>query len=269
MPYTKKLLIEKFVRLIDDGYNLNRTKSSYVNQSKFNVWMAEIIILFDEIFPTLNEYTKLFNIIKNTTDKEEPKKIHVKDCIQILSRIQKEIEEETISNLKNVSDLKNASIKNSLLENPSSNECRNKIFIVHGHDEELKSNVARFVEKLGLEVVILHEMPDQNRSISQKLKDYSDVNFAIILLSPDDEGRKINDIKLNRRARQNVILELGYFYGKLNSSQLCVINKDVEELPSDYDGILFTSYDKDGAWRLKLAKEIKAAGFAVDLNKVL
>ena len=257
MPYTKKLLIEKFVRLIDEGYNLNRTKSSYVNQSNFNVWRAEIVILFNEIFPTLNEYTKLFNQIKSTTDKEEPKKIHVKDCIQILIRIQKEIEEGTISNLNNVSDLKTDQSNNLLQisEILSSNESSNKIFIVHGHDEGLKESVARFVEKLGLEAVILHEKPDQNRSISQKLKDYSNVNFAIVLLSPDDEGKKIDDIKLKSRPRQNVILELGYFYGKLNGSHLCVINKDVEDLPSNYDGILYTPYDKKEAWKFKLAKE--------------
>jgi len=59
----------------------------------------------------------------------------------------------------------------------------NKIFIVHGHDEEAKLSVARFLERLGIEVVILHEQPNQGRTIIEKFEDYSDVGYAEVLLT--------------------------------------------------------------------------------------
>ena len=83
-----------------------------------------------------------------------------------------------------------------------------RVFIVHGRDEEMKQAVARIISKLNLEPIILHEQPDGGRTIIEKFEKYADVDFAVILLTPDDlcEGM--------HRARQNVIMELGYFIAK-------------------------------------------------------
>jgi len=79
-----------------------------------------------------------------------------------------------------------------------------KIFIVHGHDEEAKYSLARFLEKLGLEVIILHEQPNQGRTVIEKFEDYSEVGFAVVLLTPDDIGGRAIDLEeLLPRARQN------------------------------------------------------------------
>ncbi|MFR9542724.1 MAG: nucleotide-binding protein [Rikenellaceae bacterium] len=147
-------------------------------------------------------------------------------------------------------------------------QCSNKAFIVHGHDGEMKEVVARFVEKLGLEAIILHEQPNKGRTIIEKFEGCSDVAFAIVLLSPDDLGNSKDDIvTLNQRARQNVILELGYFMGKLGRNKVCAIVKDSVERPSDIDGVVYISYD--GSWRLEVAKEMKAAGLAIDMNNAV
>jgi len=141
------------------------------------------------------------------------------------------------------------------------------IFVVHGHDEAAKQSVARFLEKLGLNPIILHEQPNKGRTIIEKFEEHSDVGFAVVLLTPDDMGGVSTD-RLNRRARQNVILELGYFIGKLGRARVCALFMEGVEMPSDIHGVLYLPYDANGGWHLKLAKEIREAGIEVDLNRV-
>ena len=88
-----------------------------------------------------------------------------------------------------------------------------KVFIVHGHDEAAKESVARFLEKLKLEPIILHEQPNSGRTLIEKFEVYADVGFAVVLLTPDDVGSPASEARagsMKHRARQNVILELGY-----------------------------------------------------------
>ncbi len=142
-----------------------------------------------------------------------------------------------------------------------------KVFLVHGHDEAVKFAVARFLEKLGLEPVILHEQPNKGQTVIEKFEANSDVRFAVVLLTPDDEGRATTGKDLKPRARQNVILELGYFIGKLRRARVCALYKEGVELPSDIHGVIYVPYDGAGGWRFELAKELKAAGIDVDLNR--
>jgi len=143
-------------------------------------------------------------------------------------------------------------------------------FIVHGHDETVKERVARYIEKLGLNAIILHEQPNAGRTIIEKFETYSNVGFAVILLTPDDVGASRQATSNNQlRARQNVIFELGYFIGKLGRNRVCALYKQEIELPSDIDGLLYLPLDNSGAWKLSLAKEIKHAGIPIDLDNAL
>lgn len=153
---------------------------------------------------------------------------------------------------------------------PPAKSIGQKVFVVHGHDEGAREATARFIEKLGLQPIILHEQASGGRTIIEKLEHYADVDFAVILLTPDDVGNsaKATD-KLNSRARQNVILELGYFVAKLGRSKVCALHKPGVELPSDFMGVVYTTMDPAGAWQLVLAKELREAGFNVDMNSVL
>ena len=146
----------------------------------------------------------------------------------------------------------------------------NKVFVVHGHDEAAKLTVARLLEKLGLEPIILHEQANQGRTIIEKIEKYSDVAFAVVLLTPDDVGAlKNKKPELKSRARQNVILELGFFLGSLGRQRVCPLVKGDVEKPSDYDGVVYTKLDDEGAWKMKLVQELMAADFAVDANKAI
>ena len=149
----------------------------------------------------------------------------------------------------------------------------NKVFVVHGHDSEMKESVARVLEKLGLQPIILHEQPNKGRTIIEKFTNYSNVSFAVILLSPDDMAypKSSNPDMAKFRARQNVILELGFFLGKLGRQRVLALFRKSEnfELPSDYDGVVFTPFDNAGSWRFEMIRELRACGFTVDANALL
>lgn len=143
-----------------------------------------------------------------------------------------------------------------------------RVFVVHGHDDGLKETVARFLSKLDLNPVILHEQPNRGRTIIEKFEEHADVAFAVVLFTPDDLGYpngKAGEIK--PRARQNVVLELGFFMAALGRDRVCVLYKGGVDVPSDYSGVLYEEVDSKGAWRFRLAAEIKSAGVEVDLNK--
>ena len=152
-------------------------------------------------------------------------------------------------------------------------EPNNKVFLVHGHNQEMKQSSARFIDKLSLKPIILHEQPNKGRTIIEKFTDYSNVGFAVVLLSADDLGFNKNDKIENAsfRARQNVILELGFFLGKLGREKVVVLFEQVDnfEIPSDYQGVLFIPYDSNENWKLSIAKELKAVGFEIDGSKLL
>ena len=145
-----------------------------------------------------------------------------------------------------------------------------KVFIIHGRDNEAKEAVARFLERLDLEPVILHEQPNEGRAIIEKFEEHAQAAFAVVLLTPDDAGALENEKdKLRPRARQNVIFEFGYFIGRLGRKRVCALTRGDLEMPSDYDGVLYVPLDADAAWRMRLVKELRAAGLNVDANLAL
>lgn len=145
----------------------------------------------------------------------------------------------------------------------------NDIFIVHGHNNEVKINVARTLEKLGLNPIILHEQANAGKTIIEEFEQHSNVGFAIILMTDDDLGKAKKDENLNPRSRQNVILELGYFIGRLGRDRVCPLYFNGVELPSDLYGLLYTEIDSSENWKIKIAKELKAAGYEIDVNKII
>lgn len=153
----------------------------------------------------------------------------------------------------------------------SSTSSSRSVFVVHGHDTEAKETTARFLEKLALRPVILHEQPSAGRTIIEKFENYSgDIVFAVVLLTPDDVGAPLSSSSdLKPRARQNVILELGYFIGRLGRTKVCALYKGRVELPSDYQGVLYIEMDTGGSWKTKLAQEFVQAKLPIDLSGLL
>lgn len=147
----------------------------------------------------------------------------------------------------------------------------NRVFIVHGHDETTKAVLARMLERIGLEPIILHEQPNRGRTIIEKFEHFADVGFAVIVLTPDDVGGIAGSQNegLAPRARQNVVFEFGFFIGKLGRDKVVALMPHGIERPSDISGVIYTPLDAVGAWKLDLAKELKAAGYTINMDKIV
>lgn len=153
------------------------------------------------------------------------------------------------------------------IDNRTNTITSNKVFIVHGHNDGIKFEVAQTLNKIGITPIILHEQISENKTIIEKIESNSDVKYAIVLLTDDDSGKgnKENDVK--PRARQNVVFEMGYFIGLLGRQNVCcIVNNPKLEKPNDISGIVYINYN--GNWVLDVAKELKNVGFEIDMNKL-
>lgn len=174
---------------------------------------------------------------------------------QSIQALKERIEEQKILNPTHVA-LAQASTSNN-----------KKVFLVHGYEGEPKEAVTRFLERIGLYAIILHEQSNRGQTVIEKFEENSDVGFAIVILTLDDVGGQGQDLR--PRARQNVILELGYFIGRLTRKCVCAMKAGELELPSDILGTVWIDFDTAGGWHQKLGEELAAAGYEFDWNLVM
>ncbi|WP_394841411.1 nucleotide-binding protein [Pendulispora brunnea] len=145
---------------------------------------------------------------------------------------------------------------------------RDKVFIVHGRDDAVKNEVARYLEQIGIEAVILHERPNGGRTLITKFEEESTgVSFAVVLMTPDDRGGLSGDAQ-KARARQNVIFELGFFIGRLGAAKVCALVSGDLEKPSDFDAVVYVRYGANTAWKTELVRELRHANVKFDPSRV-
>lgn len=247
---------------INSWEQLEATRKDYYKWSDYNEEMLKRLFTNDSL---ASEYRSFFGAVVGGAPPSLAEEIH---------DLRKDIGEK-IHRLESIKErlelIPSRTTHTAIVSAPVMSKTKtNKVFIVHGHDEGARESVARYLEKLGLTPIILHEQASGGRTVIEKLEHNSDVDFAVVLLTPDDVGAVATATdKLNSRARQNVILELGYFAGKLGRSRVCALHKGSVELPSDFLGVVYVAMDTAGGWRLLLAKELREAGFEVDLNLAL
>lgn len=138
-----------------------------------------------------------------------------------------------------------------------------QVFIVHGHDDIAKLEMASFVKSLGLEPIILHLQASSGRTIIEKIEHYSNVGFGMVLYTPCDIGAKVGALTSAYRARQNVVFEHGYLIGKLGRPRVAAIVKGQVETPNDISGVVYIALDDDGKWKDSLTNEMRAVGYRV------
>lgn len=158
-------------------------------------------------------------------------------------------------------------IARMLALNPPKRPTRKDVFLVYGHDKRAKLEVINFLNGIGIYAIDIGAKASQGRTIIQQIKHYAHVTFAVAVLTPDDLCISRRN-KKSRRARQNVIFEIGYFMGALGDDRVCALKKGNVEMPSDFHGIIYKPMDSNGAWKAKLAQELQAAGFEVDWKKL-
>lgn len=142
-----------------------------------------------------------------------------------------------------------------------------KVFIVHGHDDAAINEVKLFLTKIGLTPIVLREQANGGKTIIEKIEQYTDVAFSIVLYTPCDEGKAKTDVVYKDRARQNVVFEHGYLCAKLGRSNVCALVKGNVEIPGDMSGIVYIAMQK--GWEFEVAKELKNAHIEIDANRLL
>lgn len=138
-----------------------------------------------------------------------------------------------------------------------------QVFIVHGHDEIAKLDIATFIRELGLEPIILHMQASGGRTIIEKIEEYTNVGFGIVLYTPCDVGAKKGSLVYRTRARQNVVFEHGYLIAKLGRSRVAAMLKGDVETPNDISGVVYINLDDEGRWKNQLVTELREAGYDV------
>lgn len=241
--------------------------------AKFNRWHERNKEIYRSSFTVANNvyFHEYESQIWNHIYIDDIVKIYKEDIGRLMNQMQTDIERV---------DLMKCDIQEAAAIMVAPEKLSQEIFIVHGHNEEMKQTVARVVSQLGLTPIILHEQPNGGKTIIEKFEGNAEgVNFAIVLLSADDLAasyRDLNGVKdeelrqhLEKRSRQNVVFEMGYLAGKLGRANVFFLLQDGVAKPGDLDGIVYTAYDIARAWRFELVKELKNAGYKVSADQVL
>lgn len=195
------------------------------------------------------------------TDYVTPTRRNIGNAVALLNEAKRSLGED-------LADLEHALPESASLPLSPKSDLSRRIFVVHGHDTGSRETLARFLERMDFEPIILHEQANQGRTVIEKVETHGDVDFAIVLLTPDDEGSVKGGVP-EPRARQNVLLELGYFIGRLGRNKVCTLKHGTVEIPSDFAGVVWEQMDDAGGWKQALARELQAAGHEVDWNKLM
>ena len=252
-------------RQIDSDDELEIAGKEANNWSRYNIDL--LIRLFDDL--SLKDEYQNFHYSKLTFDE-----IDGMDAmgwgVPDLDYLVVEYKKDMVGSIKSLEGIRDRLELFSELD-PPERTFGDKIFIVHGHDETAKHKIARFITDLDLSATILDEQPSRGQTIIDKFEEHADeAGFAIVLLTADDVGAsKDRTDGLKPRARQNVIMELGYFLCGLGRDRVRILYEEGVELPSDIYGISYVPMDKRGAWRLDLAQEMASVGITFDMNKLL
>lgn len=165
---------------------------------------------------------------------------------------------------------KNTDVVKDFVENKVA--INRKVFVVYGHDDIARTQLEAMLRRWDLEPIILDQLASSGKTIIEKLEEYgSDVNYAIVLATPDDEGKCVTEDKMKRRVRQNVVLELGMFLSKLGRERVAILLKEAEdfEKPSDIQGLIYIPFqNKVDEVAVSLAKELDKQNYKIDTKNL-
>lgn len=196
--------------------------------------------------------------------------VYTKDTIlgesDICPEITNDIFEKVDANLQSAKNKTPESEENEI----ETSETSKNVFIVHGHNETIRSEVELLIKELGYNPIVLFKRPDGGSTIIEKLeRETKDIVFAVIIYTGCDEGKPKESDVLKPRARQNVVFEHGMMCGILGREKVVALVEPEVEFPGDLSGIIYKKLDNSGHWQIEIAREMKESGLDVDLNKLL
>lgn len=255
-------LIQFRERLLNEVVVSFEKRGSAFGRERFNKWTDVVSNYLDEVLPgEANQLQKKlihfgFVSIGGETDAQEFWRTDGENMLSYIDSL--------------IIDLQNDEYKmQNVIEEEVIEMDYNKVFIVHGHDNAAKQEVARFVENLGLEAIILHEQTNGGKTIIEKIEEHSNVGYAIVLYTSCDLGKSKTETDLKERARQNVVFEHGYLIGKIGRGKVTALVKGNIEKPNDISGVVYIELDNFGGWKTVVAKEMRACGYNINLEKLL
>lgn len=255
---------EKLKKIIEDAEGLIK-KGVTSSDPEFEAWEMRVKRFISSKYGEHSMEMKKFDdtpFFMGVWSLDTPDDVYHRDCVNSC----RSGLNTTIAILKTY--LEDLQEKEETVQQPKaeSHKDLSKIFIVHGHDGELKQSVARIIDSQSIKPIILSEQANRGRTIIEKFEENSDVGCAICLFTADDIGRAKSEEDDKTRARQNVVFEAGYFMGKLGRDHIVIIAESGIEMPSDLGGVVYT--DKT-SWQIELLKELKAMGYKVSADKLL
>ena len=145
---------------------------------------------------------------------------------------------------------------------------KREVFVVYGHDLEARNELELLLRRLDIKPLILSNLAINGKTIIEALIEYSDTPFAIVLLTPDDEGHRVgHPVEKRPRARQNVVLELGMFLEKVGRAGVAILHKGDMELPSDINGLIYIAFKNHVAEvKTRLASVLQKAGYEISIE---
>ncbi|PFC69937.1 hypothetical protein CN290_28595 [Bacillus cereus] len=270
-------------------YHIRIDLTTRIRESKFNVTLEELEGRYLSKYRKGEDFTLNGRVIKTSDIQKMSINVsdHENDLANMESRIEYEDQQSHIVRLGGPSRKWRAAgrfkdVSDELLEGPpgyilkeetevaASVEVDNtKVFIVHGHDDNLKQQLEIFLNGIGIKPVVLHREANEGLTVLEKFEKHSDVQYAFVLLTPDDIGCSVKEREkpveeYSLRARQNVIFELGFFIGKLGRAKVCTLYKEGVELPNDISGLVYQKVnDNIEDVGFHIMKELRAAGLKV------
>lgn len=234
----------------------NKRRLSYNDNGIFEL---QTKYTFERIFGPESSYFKDFENSGTLPD------YYDSDKYQIDQKCRKELEGKIIFFQMLIEELKKPAPYSGKTVNAYSEaslevtQSSNRVFVVHGRNHTIRDHVVDFLKKTGFEPVVIEDQPNQGQTLIEKIERNSDVNYALVLLTGDDEGRlKGSGEEPKPRPRQNVVLELGLLVGKLTRKRVCILLEDDLEIPSDFHGVAYVPLSGD-KWKSRLLKELQAA----------
>ncbi|PVX23638.1 MAG: hypothetical protein CW716_11665 [Candidatus Bathyarchaeum sp.] len=152
---------------------------------------------------------------------------------------------------------------------------RRRVLVACGSDDEMKTALTEALAKLWLVPVVLCEEPGYGRKIVTRIADYADVEFAVVLLSPDDYVYAKGEEPTKRKLKppQDVVFELGFLLGKLGKERVLVLFRESEkgefEVNTDFEGVTAAPFDNRDSWKLALIRQLAACGYTVESDRIL
>jgi predicted nucleotide-binding protein len=256
-----KEFIERAEKLYDSG----------VNEPEFKAWKDDVVRFLKKMYGLDSHEATAFDQIEYynfylTVDVDNGRwhgnKSKEKDVFQKGLKT-------AILYLKNYESDKGIDNEERIQKNTNETVNNEHIFIVHGRNDGVKAQVANFLLKLGIKPIILHEQMNKGKTIIEKFEKHSDVKASIILFTSDDVGKFKDDSEFEKRARQNVIFEAGYFIGKLGREFTIILLEHGLKMPSDLAGYIYFEIDQNERWQLDIAKELKGMKFDIDMNDLI